>query len=275
MSETAESHICKSCGNGFTGLYCNLCGEKVVLPADRSFRKLLSNILVAITFADSKVFRTLWLVISRPGFVSREFTEGRTVRYLPPLSLFFVLNLVYFLFPLIQLFNASLTTQLSSYFYGRLAGEFIAIRMADMRLDLNAFQLLYNESTISYAKLLVVLFAILASLPLNLLFRRSGRFFADHIGLMVELACFNLLINALLVTFLAKLLPIGGFLDEVVLTVLFIMTNFYFLWHANRTFYSAAGWKLLAKTIVTVGFLKIALEAYRLILFLVTMLALA
>src|SRR5882762_1622440 len=110
----STTYVCKSCGNHFTGNYCNLCGEKVLHAADRSFKKLLSNMLVTITFADSKFIKTLWLILSKPGFISKEITEGRRVKYLQPLSLFFVLNLAYFLFPVIQLFNASLNTQLRS-----------------------------------------------------------------------------------------------------------------------------------------------------------------
>lgn len=267
-----EIHTCKSCSNTFSGRFCNLCGEKVILPEDRSFRKLLSDILVAITFADSKVFRTLALVIRKPGFVSREFTEGRTIRYLPPLSLFFVLNLIYFLFPLIQLFSASWRTQLStSYSY---LVELMSLRyITSNGLTRDSFELLYNTTTLGYAKLLVILFAILASLPMNLLYRRSGRFFSDHIGLMVELACFNLLANALAITLLARILPIGGWLNEIVLTIIFICTNFYFLLRASSAFYGETGWKLVAKSAIAVIFLKVALEGYRFILFLVTMLA--
>src|SRR5437870_3742211 len=111
-----EQHVCKSCHNTFIGIYCNQCGEKVLQPSDRSFKKFLSNMLIAITFADSKFVKPLWLVIKSPGYVSFEFASGRTVKYLKPISLFFVLNLVYFFFPVIQLFNASLNTQLLSPF---------------------------------------------------------------------------------------------------------------------------------------------------------------
>src|SRR5688572_31557071 len=115
-SPNLEQHVCKSCHNSFIGIYCNQCGEKVLQPADRSFKKFLSNILIAVTFADSRFVKTLWLVVKSPGFVSSEISNGRTVNYLRPISLFFVLNLVYFFFPVIQLFNASLNTQLLSPF---------------------------------------------------------------------------------------------------------------------------------------------------------------
>ncbi|MFO0331064.1 MAG: DUF3667 domain-containing protein [Bacteroidota bacterium] len=106
VDHASETHTCKSCGNHFIGNYCNQCGEKVLRAADRSFKTFLSNMLIAITFADSKMIQTLWLVLKKPGFVSYEFANGRRVNYLKPISLFFVLNLIYFFFPVIQLFKA-------------------------------------------------------------------------------------------------------------------------------------------------------------------------
>ena len=47
------THTCKSCHQEFTGNYCNQCGEKILAPADRSFKTILNNILLTITFADS------------------------------------------------------------------------------------------------------------------------------------------------------------------------------------------------------------------------------
>ena len=270
MDATQQTHICKSCQHTFTGIYCNQCGEKVLQPVDRSFRKFLSNILIAITFADSKFVKTLWLVIQKPGFVSLEFANGRTVKYLKPLSLFFLLNLFYFFFPVIQLFNASLNTQLLSP-YGSLIQEMIAHKMVSTRLDMSSFSLIYNIKTTSFAKLLVMVFVVLASLPLNFLYRKRNRYFTDHVGYAVELACFNLFINALVLTVFARFLGLGKYLDETVLTVIFISTNLYFLVRSSITFYHEKGWRLIAKSLVMVLFLKVALEMYRGILFLITL----
>ena len=108
----SPDRVCKSCGHGFKGLYCNVCGEKVLESKDRTFKSFLQNILLAITFADNKFAKTLWLIVRNPGFVSREYVEGKRLNYVKPLQMFFVLNLIYFLFPLLQLFNTSLRTQM-------------------------------------------------------------------------------------------------------------------------------------------------------------------
>lgn len=270
MEDSQLEHICKSCGNQFIGIYCNRCGEKILQPKDRSFKTFLSNILIAVTFADSKLAKTLWLMVKRPGFVSREFAEGRRVKYLKPLSVFFVLNLIYFLFPLIQLFNASLITQLRAP-YNKLVQHTVASKMVSMGVnDIQAFSLIYNQKTEGLAKMMVMVFVILASLPLNLLYSKKNRYFTDHVGYQVELACFNLLINAILLTTIVKVFGLGNYLNESTLTLIFVSTNFYFLLRSGAIFYNEEGWRLILKSILMIAVLKLVLEAYRAILFFVT-----
>ncbi len=270
--EKLNSHTCKSCGNVFVGNYCNRCGEKVLHAADRSFKKLLASIFSAITFADSKFTKTLWLVLRKPGFVSHEFVEGRRVNYLDPLSLFFVLNLVYFLFPVIQLFNASLNTQLFSPF-GRFYRSILTSKLAALDMDLSSFTLIYNLKTVGLAKLMVMVFVVISSLPLNFLYRKRNRYFTDHVGYMVELACFNLFVNAIVLSIVAAFaafLGLGKHLNELSLTVIFISTNLYFVVRSSHEFYQEKNWRLAIKSILMVLFLKVALELYRAILFFAT-----
>lgn len=266
---SSEQHVCKSCHATFTGVYCNQCGEKVILPADRSFRKFLSNILLAVTFADSRFAKTLLLVLKDPGFVSFEFANGRTVKYLRPISLFFVLNLVYFFFPVIQLFNASINTQFLAP-YGRLLSPIIAHKLIDLQMDITSFSLIYNLHTTSLAKLMVMIFVVLASLPLNLLYMKRNRYFTDHIGYALELACFNLFVNTILLAVLVSLSGLGRYMNETALTSVFITTNLYFLLRSANRFYHETGWRLLVKSLIMIVMLKVALEAYRLVLFFVT-----
>lgn len=270
MVSTTQEHICKNCGNRFTGLYCNLCGEKVLGTEDRSFRMFLNNIFLAITLADSRFVKGLWLMVSKPGYLSREFAEGRKVKYIKPLSVFFLLNLIYFLFPVIQLFNASLRTQINS-FQGKLTVQTVATKMTQLGFhDVSSFSILYNQKTAGFAKMLVILFVVVASLPLNLIYRSRSRYFTDHVGLSIELVCFNLLINALFLTLLVNLSGLGAHLDEFILTAIFISTNIYFFIRSGRIFYEEKGIRLIMKSLIMIGVLKISLEIYRAILFYVT-----
>lgn len=260
---------CKSCGHSFEGTYCNRCGEKIVLPSDRSFRAFLNSIWIAVTFSDSRFLRSLRWVIVRPGFLSLEVTEGRTVRYLRPVSLFFFLNLFYFLFPVIQLFNATLDTQLGS-FYGHFIKGAVVDKVMALGVSLDGFEVIYNNQTKSLAKLLVMVFVLLSSLPLNLLYGRHSRYFNDHVTYTLELACFNLFINTLMLTLAIRLFHLGPYFNELHLSVLFVATNLYFLIRSSHTFYRERQGKLILKSLAMLAFLKIALECYRFILFYVT-----
>ena len=266
-----EQHICKSCGNRFTGTYCNVCGEKIILPQDRSLRTFLSGILVALTFADSKFLKSLWLTVSKPGFLSREFVEGRRVKYLRPLSLFFLLNLVYFIFPIIQLFSATLNTQMNS-FHGKYSVSTIVAKMTELEIrDIGSFALVYDQKTAGLAKMLVILFAIIVSLPLNLIYRSRNRYFTDHVGLAVELVCFNLFVNAILLSVIVNIFHLGAFTNELGLTGILLATNVYFLFRAGQIFYEDRGVKLVLRTLIMIGALRISLEAFRAVLFYATM----
>lgn len=274
-----ERHTCKSCGNEFTGRYCNLCGEKVIEAKDRKFRTALGSVLMATTVIDNKFVKSLWLIIRNPGFLSLEYVTGRRVMYMRPLQMFFILNLTYFLFPLLQMFNSSLKTQLYVLPHRKIALAVVTKKLLKDGLTLPGFELIYNEKTTSLAKLLVVVFVVLASLPLSLIFRKKNRYFTDHLALSVELTSFNLAINAIGLSFLFMLINAafhwghwgwGSYLNDITLTVIFVATNMYFLLRASRTFYRQKGKRIIIKAALGILGLFLALEAYRFLLFFIT-----
>ncbi|MGH8275723.1 MAG: DUF3667 domain-containing protein [Steroidobacteraceae bacterium] len=50
-----------------------------------------------LTHADSRLWRTLAALLARPGFLTREFLAGRRASYLPPVRLYLVLSVVFFI----------------------------------------------------------------------------------------------------------------------------------------------------------------------------------
>jgi hypothetical protein len=142
-----------------------------------------------------------------------------------------------------------------------------------------AYSLMYNDKSTSLAKLLIIVFVLLAALPFSVIYRKRNRFFTDHVTLAVELASFNLAMNAI---FLSVFLIIVNniihwthsgwekYLDDVTLTLIFVLTNLYFLFSAGRIFYGQRGFALIVKVVLGLLGLFLALEIYRLILFLMT-----
>jgi hypothetical protein len=152
-------------------------------------------------------------------------------------------------------------------------------RVLDEHMSLSGFELIYNQKTTVLAKLLIVVFVWLASLPLSLIFRKKNRYFTDHVALSVELACFNIFVNALALSVILLVLSkifkwsgttLGSYLDDTTLTIIFVSTNLYFIYRAAKTFYGQIGKSLIIKSVFGIVGLFLALEAYRLLLFFVT-----
>jgi hypothetical protein len=86
---------CRNCGARAEGVYCPACGQetKLALPTARQFLKDAAGRYVAL---DGRLWRTLLPLVTRPGFLTREYFEGRRRRYIRPARLFLVLSLLMF-----------------------------------------------------------------------------------------------------------------------------------------------------------------------------------
>jgi hypothetical protein len=87
---------CANCGAALTGLYCHACGQKHE-PHVHSIGHFLEETTESLTHADSRLWRTVLLLLARPGFLTAEFFAGRRARYLPPIRLYLVVSVVFFL----------------------------------------------------------------------------------------------------------------------------------------------------------------------------------
>lgn len=58
---------------------------------------LLGETFETLTHADSRLWRTLRTLVSRPGELTREWSAGHRASYLPPIRLYLVLSVVFFL----------------------------------------------------------------------------------------------------------------------------------------------------------------------------------
>jgi len=87
---------CFNCRALLTGPWCANCGQKHE-PEIHTFGHFASEAFENITHADSRVWRTLWALVRKPGQLTREFFSGRRGRYLPPVRLYLVVSLMFFL----------------------------------------------------------------------------------------------------------------------------------------------------------------------------------
>ncbi|MDR6990673.1 DUF3667 domain-containing protein [Luteimonas sp. 3794] len=99
MTGTDATTHCPNCGAPLYGAYCAACGQPRLRDADRRFMHLLRQVFGALTNLDNRVWRSFRALFFRPGLLSADYIAGRRARWLPPISLFVIANLLFFLAP--------------------------------------------------------------------------------------------------------------------------------------------------------------------------------
>jgi hypothetical protein len=95
-SAPPQSPSCLNCGAPLGGHFCASCGQRHETHPP-TVGHLLGEVAETLTHADSRLWRTIRLLISKPGLLTVEFLAGRRERYLPPIRLYFILSFFFFL----------------------------------------------------------------------------------------------------------------------------------------------------------------------------------
>lgn len=96
MSEAAAGALCTNCGDAGARAFCASCGERQPHHHDLTVGHFLHDVFHELVHLDSKLFRTLRMLATRPGLLTADYFDGRKTRYIGPLRLFIVLFAVQF-----------------------------------------------------------------------------------------------------------------------------------------------------------------------------------
>lgn len=88
-------HLCSDCGAEVSGRFCANCGQPA--HVHRSLLHLGEEILHGVMHFDSRAWRTLPMLVFRPGQLTREWVQGRRTRYVSPLAMFLFTVFVMFM----------------------------------------------------------------------------------------------------------------------------------------------------------------------------------
>jgi hypothetical protein len=86
---------CLNCGAAVQASYCQHCGQETAahVPSAGEFLHEFIGHYVAL---ESKLWKTLALLLFKPGRLTCEYIEGKRVRYVQPLRLYLTLSVVFF-----------------------------------------------------------------------------------------------------------------------------------------------------------------------------------
>jgi hypothetical protein len=93
---SAPAEQCLNCRTPLSGQYCASCGQRARSRLI-SLWELTSEAFGDLFELDSRLWRTLIPLFARPGLLTRDYLEGRRVRFMPPFRTYLVLSIVFFL----------------------------------------------------------------------------------------------------------------------------------------------------------------------------------
>lgn len=213
-SSSEVASACPECGTGFVGDYCQRCGEKRPEARDLSVRHFVHDAAKELTSLDSKLLRTVWALLFRPGLLTVEWVRGRRSHYLKPLNLclgVFALSLfAYSVYKPVALFDVSnLTAQDTRGDLQKLVSHIAEKKHSEPSAILDQL----SEKWQHYMSLSPVVFIAAFALVLQAVFLFSRRYFVEHLVFSMHFVSFSMLVVVLMwpIYFFTGIRPGGGF----------------------------------------------------------------
>lgn len=86
---------CPNCGERRAGRFCSTCGQKD-LPLAPTLKFFLDEFMNDVLNVDGKIFRSLQLLITRPGYLTSEIFLGKRASYESPIRLYLLMSILAF-----------------------------------------------------------------------------------------------------------------------------------------------------------------------------------
>ena len=264
MDVGADKHppYCANCGSPLAGRYCRSCGQRSDVHA-HSVGHFFHELFEALTHADSHVWATLLPLLRRPGFLTREYFAGRRARYLPPLRLYLVMSVLFFLV------SALLGGGTGAHVKVESPKAPTADECADLHTDLKwggqtllpRFKAacrniaadngrMFGENLVhNLGRAMFVFLPVMAAL-MKLLYWRPRRYYLEHLILLLHNhACVFLLLTIFLVAL--RWLGFGNWTGVLLLALTAYVARY--LYRSMKVMYGQPGWLTLLKFGVLVG----------------------
>lgn len=183
---------CKNCNSSLFGQYCSNCGQ------DRehhvSFSEIKKDFLDEAFDYDSRIFKTLKYLFSRPGFLTQQYWLGKRIKYLQPIRLYILASVIYYFI------NPLLRTTHSQFI--------IANKIVSKLIDAGHYENIERIILDYGQEIELLLFTPLTGAILMLLYKSTGKPFLHHIIASVHLSSF-IFIYLTIINILMSLLNIA------------------------------------------------------------------
>jgi hypothetical protein len=261
---------CQTCGDTRQDNFCPNCGEKKFNPHALSIKHFAEETFEGFWHFDTKFFRSVLTLLTRPAELSVQYRKGITVRFMKPLSLFLVANLIFFILPLHNLFSLPMYNYLNFEPF-KTAGktiESVRNKLKESNQTEKELTTSFNTRIRSTSKVFIILFIPFFAIIFAMFFFRSGERFGGHLVFAIHFMTF-LVVLFLIQSIVFSILPISystGVGDAMVSAIDGLILSVY-LTFAIRRFYATPWWQAILSSLVIIFIFMYAVQAYRIFLF--------
>ncbi|MEA2337424.1 MAG: hypothetical protein QOE82_1431 [Thermoanaerobaculia bacterium] len=239
---------CTNCG-GSSADYCAHCGERQPGHHDLSVGHFAHDVVHEFVHLDSKLFRTLRDIVTKPGFLTEEYFAGRKSRYIAPLRLFLTLFALQFL--AFTAYRPAALYTVGSFERFDKAGaltRLIEKRAVKLHLTREELEQRLDERWHKNYSLLQLFNILGVALVLKVLYRK--RYLAEHLVFAAHFLAFSYIV-ALVINW--PVYAITGFRPgplQQALSAITIGIALVYLFFAQRRFYSGGSALIVFKTVL-------------------------
>ena len=272
---------CKNCGFNLVGKFCSNCGEKVYTEKDKTIKSIFHEVVHFFTHFDGSFLTTLKTVFTSPGKFSADYCSGNRKKYFKPVSFFFVIVILYLLFPRFQGLNMRLGTYVDkAYNFTWVSVPLVKAKMKAHQATYVDVAKEYDHKSSSISKIGLFFIIPLSAGFALLLFFRTRKYFFDHFIISLEVSAIFIALHFLIVpfiSFIAELINkdwVRFFADGNYWLEYFLVTLYLFIVSvAFKRFYNEKWIWIIPKSLVYLFIFNfIVLYVYRLIVLVVTLL---
>ncbi|MDB5003217.1 MAG: hypothetical protein JWQ34_1442 [Mucilaginibacter sp.] len=272
---------CTNCGHTLEENFCTYCGEKRFDKKQLSFKHFLEETFEGLVHFDNKFFSTLKLLFTKPGQLSLDYVEGRRTRHMKPVPFFLVINLLFFLLVMgnvysLHLYNYTHFTPFTWFNTAHIVQQKIAL----LGISLDNYSYIFEEKMHAASKVYIFVFIPMYAFICWLLFISYKRLVVEHLVFATHFVSFILcwfflhdyLFNIpyyYIINFNAassEVVNYSPIFDTVIGVISMLVIAAYFAISARRFYKARLISSITSATVVGVSFV-ILITVYRMLLF--------
>ena len=228
-SAEAGTFTCPNCQATSREPYCWRCGQKRIHEGDLGLRHAWHHVLHEVLHLDGRFFSTMKALVTRPGQLTVDFTEGRRAQHMSPLGLFLALATVYFMLGANWMSSLLDVNALMRENPNPKFRAMIERRAAAAGMSVEAFSAYRHEKlAVLFKPIQIVAGVVTGGFLLSVLFWGRRRYLAEHMVFVLHTSSFGFVIAAAVGWIIPR--------HREVAVALFLVGLVYFILAARRVY---------------------------------------